>query len=202
VSSLVHKHLGIVSYAETLTAMRAFTDQRVAHTQDEIWLLQHPPVFTQGQAGRSEHVLKTTDIPIVQSDRGGQITYHGPGQLIAYVLLDLRRAGLGIRELVTLLEKSVVAVLADFGVKSTARPEAPGVYVDGQKIAALGLRVRKGCTYHGLALNVNADLTPFSYINPCGWVGQAVTSMHLLGVTDDLEMVGDTLLKHLDAHFG
>jgi len=202
VSTLRQRELGMVDYLDTLNDMRQFTDSRIHDSADEVWLLQHPPTFTQGQAGKSEHVLCNSDIPIVQSDRGGQITYHGPGQLVAYVLLDLRRAGLSVRQLVTQLEHSIIAVLAEYAITALGRPEAPGVYVSGQKIAALGLRVRKGCCYHGIALNVNPDLTPFSYINPCGWANQPVTSMERLGVSDDLSSVGEKLLKQLDAHFG
>lgn len=177
--------------------MRDFTDQRCAETANEIWFVEHPPVFTQGQAGKAEHILCDSEIPIVQSDRGGQITYHAPGQLIAYVLIDIRRAELGIRELVTRLEQSVVAVLAHYKIDAKSRPEAPGVYVDGQKIAALGLRVRRGCSYHGIALNVDLDLHPFSFINPCGWAGQPVTSLAQLGVTDDIDHVRGLLLEQL-----
>ena len=182
--------------------MRNFTDQRTSATSDEVWLLEHPAVFTQGQAGRPEHILEHTTIPIIQSDRGGQVTYHGPGQLIGYVLIDLRRKGLGVRELVTKLEQSIVNVLSEFDIAAAARRDAPGVYVDGQKIAALGLRVRKGCSYHGVSLNVSPDLTPLSYINPCGWAGQPVTSLADLGIDTSLEEVGHRLYKHLNVMFG
>ena len=171
------RRLGRVGYEATLEAMRRFTDERDAASADELWLLQHPPVFTQGQAGRAEHLLAPGAIPVVQVDRGGQVTYHAPGQWVVYVLVDLRRRGLGVRALVRLLEGAVVAVLAAYGIHAAADPERPGVYVDGAKIASLGLRVRRGCSYHGLALNVAMDLEPFQRINPCGHAGLAVTSM-------------------------
>ena len=182
--------------------MQDFTDSRNDETEDELWLLQHPRVFTQGQAGKAEHLLLPGDIPVVQSDRGGQVTYHGPGQWVVYLLVDLRRAGLGVRAIVTLIEESIVELLATYGIDSSARPDAPGVYVDGAKIAALGLRVRRGCTYHGLSLNVDMDLEPFSRINPCGHEGLAVTSMReCLGAAAalDSETVAESLLTILAA---
>ncbi len=182
--------------------MREFTDQRQPDTADEIWTLQHPPVFTQGQAGKPEHLLVPTSIPVVQCDRGGQITYHGPGQLIAYVMLDIRRSGLGVRDLVIALEQCVVEVLAHWHIVGNGRRDAPGVYVDGQKIAALGLRVRKGRTYHGLSLNVDMNLAPFEQINPCGLVGQAVTSMAELGQQVSVEQVRQRLTQQLVTRFG
>lgn len=157
--------------------MRQFTDQRNGATADEVWWLEHEPVFTQGQAGKPEHLLALSNIPLVESDRGGQITYHGPGQLVVYPLLDLRRRGLGVRQMVTLLEQTCIDVLARWQIKACAKPDAPGVYVDGRKIASLGLRVRKGCCYHGLSLNVDMDLAPFSQINPCGYAGLAMGQM-------------------------
>jgi lipoyl(octanoyl) transferase len=180
------RRLGLAGYDQTRTAMRAFTDARGADTPDEIWLLQHPPVFTQGQVGKAEHLLLDTgDIPVVQTDRGGQITYHGPGQIVAYVMVDLPRRGYGVRSLVTRIERSVVATLAGYGIAAYADPHAPGVYVDvgGEraKIASLGLRVRRGCSYHGLSLNTDMDLTPFSRINPCGYPGLRVTQLRELG---------------------
>lgn len=162
--------------------MQDFTARRAADTPDEIWLLEHPPVYTLGQAGRAEHLIAATDIPLVPIDRGGQITYHGPGQLVAYVLVDLRRRGYGIRELVSRMEQAVIDLLATHGVAAARLAGAPGVYVDGAKIAALGLRVRHGCTYHGLAFNVDMDLAPFAAINPCGYPGMAVTQCRDLGV--------------------
>ena len=168
---LIVRQLGLVEYQPTLDAMRALTAERDADTPDEIWLLQHPPVFTQGQAGKAEHLLAPGDIPVVQAERGGQVTYHGPGQLVGYLMLDLRRLGLGVRELVTVMEQSLVEVLASYGVTAAPKADAPGVYVDGAKIASLGLRVRRGCSFHGLALNVDMDMQPFQRINPCGYSG-------------------------------
>ena len=168
---------GLSDYAATWVEMRALTDARTATTRDEIWILQHPPVFTLGQASRAEHLLDPGPIPVVQTDRGGQVTYHGPGQIVAYVLMDLRRAGLGVKGLVHLLEDATIALLAGYGIQAQARADAPGVYVAGAKIAALGLRVRHGCSYHGLALNVDMDLTPFTRIHPCGYPGLAVTQL-------------------------
>ncbi len=174
-SQVVIRHLGLVEYEPTWRAMQAFTAQRSPDTPDEIWLLEHPPVYTQGQAGKPEHLIAATDIPVIPIDRGGQITYHGPGQVVAYVLVDLRRRGYGIRELVTRMEQAVMDLLAAQGVTATRQAGAPGVYVGGAKIAALGLRVKHGCTYHGLALNVDMDLGPFTAINPCGYAGMVVT---------------------------
>lgn len=180
-SALIVRHLGTRPYLDVWQAMQGFTDQRDASTPDEIWLLEHDAVFTQGQAGKAEHLLQSTSIPVVQSDRGGQITYHGPGQLIAYLLLDVRRKGITVRELVTVLEQAVIALLARHGITALAKPDAPGVYVDGKKIASLGLRIRRGCSFHGLALNINMDLHPFSLINPCGYAGLQMTQAAGLG---------------------
>ncbi len=157
--------------------MKTFTDTRGRETEDELWILQHPPIFTQGQAGKAEHVLTPGDIPVLQVDRGGQVTYHGPGQWVIYLLVDIRRRNFGVRDLVDIIEQSIVRLLATLDITSEPRPDAPGVYVDGCKIASLGLRVRKGCSYHGLALNVDMDLEPFSRINPCGYEGLQVTSI-------------------------
>ena len=168
---LLVRDLGYMPYADSLAAMRAYTHARDAHSVDELWLLEHPPVFTQGLAGKSEHVLEACDIPIVQVDRGGQVSYHGPGQLVAYVLFDLARAKFGVRELVERLELALVALLAEIGIEAHSRRDAPGVYVGECKIASLGLKIRKGRCYHGLALNVDMDLTPFLRINPCGYAG-------------------------------
>ena len=168
---LIVRQLGLVEYQPTLDAMRALTAERDADTPDEIWLLQHPPVFTQGQAGKAEHLLAPGDIPVVQAERGGQVTYHGPGQLVGYLMLELRRLGLGVRELVTVMEQRLVEVLASYGVTAAPKADAPGGYVDGAKIASLGLRVRRGCSFHGLALNVDMDMQPFQRINPCGYSG-------------------------------
>ncbi len=157
--------------------MHHYTDQRNDQSRDEIWLVEHPPVFTQGQAGKAEHLLMPGDIPVVQSDRGGQVTYHGPGQQVMYVLIDIKRRKLGVRQLVTFLEETVIATLAEFGVSARARADAPGVYVGEEKICSLGLRIRKGCSFHGLALNVAMDLSPFLRINPCGYAGMSMTQL-------------------------
>lgn len=179
---LVIRELGVQDYTTVWQAMQQFTDQRNSNTTDELWLLEHQPVFTQGQAGKEEHLLFPGDIPVVKVDRGGQVTYHGPGQLMVYVLLDLKRRNMGVRQLVTLLEQVLIQLLSAYGINAYAKPDAPGVYVDGGKIASLGLRVRKGCTFHGLALNVNMDLSPFSRINPCGYAGlQMIQSKDLGG---------------------
>ena len=170
-------NLGQLDYQTSWQAMTDFTNQRTPETTDQLWLVEHPPVFTQGQAGKAEHLLFPGDIPVVQSDRGGQVTYHGPGQLVAYPLLDLRRLKIGVRELVTSIEQTIVATLAHYQIESAAKPDAPGVYVNGDKIASLGLRVRRGCSFHGLALNVAMDLAPFQRINPCGYQGLAMTQM-------------------------
>jgi lipoyl(octanoyl) transferase len=195
--------LGLQPYEQTCAAMREYTLTRDADATDEIWLLQHPPVFTQGQAGRTEHVLAPGVIPVVRSDRGGQVTYHGPGQLVGYVLLDLARLGYGIRGLVTRLEQALVGCLHAYGIAAHARRDAPGVYVaDGRKIASLGLRVRHGCTYHGLALNVAMDLEPFTRINPCGYAGLAMTQISEQGGPADIAQVIADLQPHLLHNLG
>lgn len=173
----VIKELGLTHYQPVWQAMQEFTRQRDEHTQDELWLTEHYPVYTQGQNGRMHHLLNTGDIPVVKVDRGGQVTYHGPGQLVLYCLLDLKRLGFGIRQLVTLIEQSIINVLAEYGVAAHARQDAPGVYVEQAKIAALGLRVRKGSCYHGLSFNLDMDLAPFAGINPCGFEGLPVTQL-------------------------
>ena len=174
---LIVRHLGLVDYQPTLEAMRELTRERDAQTSDEIWLLQHPRVFTQGQAGKAEHVLAAGDISVIQVERGGQVTYHGPGQLVAYLMLDLRRLDLGVRELVTAMEQSLVELLAGYGIEAAPKADAPGVYVAGDKIASLGLRVSRGCSFHGLALNVDMDMSPFLRINPCGYAGLKMVQM-------------------------
>lgn len=188
-SPLTIKRLGLVDYVPTWQAMQAFTAARDETTPDELWLLEHPPVYTQGQAGKPEHVLNPGDIPIVQIDRGGQVTYHGPGQLIAYLMLDLKRHKLGVRELVRKLEQSVIDVLADYDIEAYGKVDAPGVYVMREggeaKIAALGLRIRNGYSYHGLSFNVNMDLEPFSRINPCGYAGLQVAQLADYGFIDE-----------------
>lgn len=177
VADLIVRHLGMVDYLPTLEAMRTLTAERDDATPDEIWLLQHPQVFTQGQAGKPEHLLAPGDIPVIQVERGGQVTYHGPGQLVAYLMLDLRRLDLGVRELVSVMEQTLVDVLASYGVEAAPKADAPGVYVNGDKIASLGLRVRRGCSFHGLALNVDMDMRPFQRINPCGYAGLKMTQL-------------------------
>ena len=177
---MIVKDLGLVDYQQTCDAMKAFTAQRDASTEDELWLVEHPAVFTQGLNGKEEHILNTGDIPVVKTDRGGQITYHGPGQLIAYTLFDLKRQKIGVREMVSRLENSVISLLDELGIKAQARTDAPGVYVDDRKIAALGLRVKRGSCYHGLSLNVNMDLSPFLNINPCGYQGMEVIDIKSL----------------------
>jgi len=179
---LLIRPLGLKDYEDTWQAMRQFTETRGADTPDELWLLEHPPVYTLGMNCDPAHLLRASAIPVVKTDRGGQITYHGPGQLVAYLLADLKRNHLGVRSLVSLLENAAIGLLAQYGLKAVARPDAPGVYVEGRKIASVGLRVRRGCSYHGLSLNVDLDPTPFSAINPCGHAGLEVTSLAALGV--------------------
>ncbi|MGB7801053.1 lipoyl(octanoyl) transferase LipB [Buttiauxella sp.] len=174
------RQLGLQPYEPVSLAMHEFTDTRDETTADEIWLVEHERVFTQGQAGKAEHVLVPGDIPVIQSDRGGQVTYHGPGQQVMYVLLNLKRRKLGVRELVTILEQTVVNTLAELGIEAYPRADAPGVYVDGRKICSLGLRIRKGCSFHGLALNIDMDLSPFLRINPCGYAGLEMTQVSSL----------------------
>lgn len=193
------RRLGFVDYQTAFAAMHDFTDNRDQTTADEIWLLQHPPVFTQGQAGRPEHLLDLGDIPLVQSDRGGQVTYHGPGQIVGYLMVDLQRLGIGIRRLVGRIEQAIIDTLAAHGVDDgCTRADAPGVYcADGAKIASLGLRVRRGCTFHGLALNVDMDLTPFARINPCGMQGQPMAQMRDRAADATLATVTDKLEQHI-----
>ena len=192
------RHLGLTDYVPTWHAMQAFNNARDANTPDEIWLTQHPPVYTLGLAGKPEHLLRAdTGIPVIKVDRGGQITYHGRGQLVVYLLLDLKRRHLGVRALVRQMEAAVIDLLSSYGITARYRADAPGVYVNDAKIAALGLRVRNGCCYHGLALNIDMDLTPFQAINPCGYAGLAVTQTRALGITDTLESVGEKLTPHL-----
>ena len=196
------RELGLQAYEPVWHAMQRFTDQRGSDAADEVWLVQHPPVFTQGQAGKSEHLLLPGDIPVVQVDRGGQVTYHGPGQLVVYLLLDVRRRGFGVRELVSRIENALIELLAGFGVIAAAKPDAPGVYVEGAKIASLGLRIRRGCSFHGLALNVDMQLEPFQRINPCGYAGLAMTQLcDHAGSIEFAEVsarLRAQLVKHLD----
>ena len=194
---LAVRKLGLQPYQQVWQDMKRFTDRRTPATDDELWLLQHPPVYTLGKNGRPEHVLDPGDIPVINSDRGGQVTYHGPGQLVVYTLLDLNRRRMGVRELVTRIENSVIELLADYAIAATARKDAPGVYVAGRKIAALGLRVRRGCSFHGLALNVDMDLEPFARINPCGYEGLEVTQLSELVAACEMADVESRLLAHL-----
>jgi len=193
----VIRRLGLVEYEPTWRAMQRFTDERGPQTPDEIWFLEHPPVFTLGMNASAAHVLAPGDIPVVQIDRGGQVTYHGPGQLVVYPLIDLRRAGLGIRDLVTALERSIIDLAADYGVTAEARLSAPGVYVDGRKLASVGIRVRRGASYHGLALNVSLDLEPFGRINPCGYEGLQMTRLADVAGLDSVDAAADALQPHL-----
>ena len=198
---LIVRTLGLKPYEDVFAAMKSMTDERSEASADEIWLVEHPPVFTQGQAGKAVHVLSDIGIPVVQSDRGGQVTYHGPGQLVAYLLFDIRRQGLGVRDLVTGIEQAIIALLGSYNIEAQADPEAPGVYVAGSKIAALGLRVRKGRSYHGLSLNVDLDLTPFDAINPCGYQGLKVTRMADLGVNLTVEQTAEPLVDEIARRF-
>ncbi len=191
------RSLGLVEYEPTWRAMQRFTAERTTDTVDEIWLLQHPPTYTQGQAGKPEHLLHPTSIPVVKIDRGGQITYHGPGQIVAYLLLDLRRWKINVRELVRLMEHAVIALLAEYGVAAQGREDAPGVYVNDDKIAALGLKIKNSCSYHGLSFNVDMDLSPFANINPCGYPGLHVTQAIACGITVPLEELQAELTQNL-----
>ena len=198
---MIVRRPGRVPYEPTWRAMQDFTTQRDAATPDELWLVEHPPVYTLGQAGKAEHLLHVTDIPLVKIDRGGQITYHGPGQVVGYLLLDLHRRGLKVREMVNLLEQALIDCIADYGLDARRKDGAPGVYIDGAKVAALGLRVKNGCSYHGLSLNVDMDLTPFTWINPCGYSGLQTIQLKDFGVTEGPEDVATRLLVHLQRHF-
>jgi lipoyl(octanoyl) transferase len=194
---VITRWLGRVEYEPTWRAMQRFTDERGAGTEDELWLLEHPPVFTLGMAADPGHVLAAGDIPVVQTDRGGQVTYHGPGQLVVYPLVDIRRLGIGVRDLIVMMEQSVIDMIAPLGVHAVGRRDAPGVYVEGRKLASVGMRIRRGASYHGLALNVDMDLEPFARINPCGMVGMQVTQLRDLGVSGDVERVGRELAQGL-----
>ena len=196
------RDLGRQPYEPVWRAMQRFTDARDGDTPDELWLVEHEPVFTLGQAGREEHVLMPGDIPVLHVDRGGQVTYHGPGQLVAYPLLDLKRLKLGVRDYVHRIEQALIDTLADWNIEGARRDGAPGVYVNGAKVAALGIRVRRGCAFHGLAFNIAMDLEPFHRINPCGYAGLEVVAMADLGGPDGLDAVKPALLAHLAAQFG
>ena len=194
---LIVRRLGNVAYEPVWHDMQAFTMERDANTADELWLLEHPPVFTLGRNAKQEHIHDTDGIPVIQVDRGGQVTYHGPGQLLAYLMLDLNRRGMGVQSLVRLLEQAVIDLLADHAIEAQRRDGAPGVYVDGRKIAALGLRVRRGCSFHGLSLNVDMDLAPFSMIDPCGYPGLEVIQMSALGIDVPLDHIATQLSHHI-----
>jgi lipoyl(octanoyl) transferase len=195
--SLITRNLGLVEYLPTWEAMRDFTARRNAETPDELWMLQHPPVYTLGQAGKPEHLLHENGIPLVKTDRGGQITYHGPGQIVAYVLLDVRRRGLSAKPLVRRLEQAVIDLLAEYGVTGERREKAPGIYVNGAKIAALGLKIKSTGSYHGLSFNADMDLTPFDAINPCGYQGLRVTQARDEGIEDSTETLTQKLARQL-----
>ena len=196
-SDIVIRRIGRTDFVPAWRAMQRFTAERTAQTPDELWLTEHPPVFTQGLAGKPEHLLRDIGIPVVKIDRGGQVTYHGPGQAVVYLLLDLSRRGLKVRQLVHRIEQAVIDLLAGCGLRGERLAGAPGVYVDGAKVAALGLRVRGGCCYHGVSLNVDMELAPFSAINPCGYPGLKVTQLRDLGVADGWEAAGEKLLAQL-----
>jgi len=193
---------GYVGYEASLKAMQQYTACRDEGTDDQVWLLQHSPVFTQGQAGKPEHLLDTRDIPVVQSDRGGQVTYHGPGQLVAYILFDIDRLGIGPRQLVTLLEDSLIQLLTHYGVTAVARSDAPGVYVDGKKIASIGLRIKKGRSFHGVSLNIDMDLEPFRLINPCGYADMEMTQLTDLTEIESLDTIAAQFVQILVLTFG
>lgn len=199
---LVIRQLGRQPYQTTWEAMKAFTEQRHSDTPDELWLLEHNPVFTQGLAGKPEHILQSSEIPIVQTDRGGQVTYHGPGQLMLYTLFDIKRMGIGPRRLVCQLERSVIDYLHTQGVSAQGDPQAPGVYVNTAKIASIGLRIRRGCSYHGLALNVSLDTTPFQSINPCGFKGLAITQIAEYTASATVNEVQQAIIPHILNNFG
>lgn len=196
-AEVVLRRPGLVEYEPTWRAMQRFTDERDASTPDEIWLLEHPAVFTLGLAGKLEHVLAPGAIPVIQTDRGGQVTYHGPGQLVVYPLLDLKRLGLGVRELVMALENAVIGYSAELGIEARSRRDAPGVYVEGRKLASVGLRIRRGASYHGIALNVNMDLEPFERINPCGYADLEITQLAALGGPRSVQDAARGLEPHL-----
>ncbi|WP_153912822.1 lipoyl(octanoyl) transferase LipB [Shewanella sp. TC10] len=196
------RHLGRQDYESVWHAMQAYTDNRDSDSNDELWIVEHSPVFTQGQAGKSEHILNPGDIPVIQVDRGGQVTYHGPGQLVVYPLIDIKRGKLGVRQLVNNIEQSIVDMLAMYDVNAYAKADAPGVYVDERKVASLGLRIRKGCSFHGLALNVDMDLAPFQRINPCGYAGMEMVQCKALGGPQTVEDAGDKLIQTLSKVLG
>ncbi|CAM2902900.1 lipoyl(octanoyl) transferase LipB [Shewanella loihica] len=196
------RHLGRQDYESVWHAMQEYTDNRDETSRDELWIVEHPPVFTQGQAGKSEHILNPGDIPVIQVDRGGQVTYHGPGQLVAYPLLDIKRLKIGVRQLVTDIEQSIVKMLALYGIEAYPKADAPGVYVEERKIASLGLRIRKGCSFHGLALNVDMDMSPFQRINPCGYAGLEMAQCKPLKGPQSVEEAGEKLIQTFSQELG
>lgn len=196
---LIIRQLGRADYVPTWEAMQAFTDNRDDDTADELWIVEHPPVFTQGQAGKQEHLLAPGDIPVVPVDRGGQVTYHGPGQLVVYFMINIRRLKIGVRGLVSAIEETVVASLAEYGVESAPRSDAPGVYIGAEKVCSLGLRIRRGCSFHGLALNVNMDLSPFMRINPCGYAGMVMTQTADHNGPTEVEEAAQLIIKYFAA---
>ena len=201
-NTLIIKNLGLQSYLPVWQAMQDFSAQRKSDTNDEIWLLEHQPVFTLGKNGKAEHLLERSDIPLINIDRGGQITYHGPGQLIVYLLIDIKRRGLGVRRLVTLIEQSIINTLADYQLNAYAKKEAPGVYIDEAKIAAVGLRIKKGCSFHGLSLNISMDMTPFKTINPCGYKDLQIVQLADFIKDVQLSQVQEKLLSYLAKSMG
>lgn len=196
------RYLGVTDYSETMRAMQQFTAGRTKQTEDQLWFTEHPAVFTLGRAGKSEHILNADAIPVVNSDRGGQVTYHGPGQLVAYTLCDLKRLQLGVKEFVNLTEQCLIDTLAQYHINAERKNNAPGVYVDGAKIAALGLRIKRQGSYHGISLNIDMDLSPFSRINPCGYPGQTVTQLAAHGFHGTQKEVCQTILDHFQHLFG
>ena len=200
--TLVVRSLGLQEYEPLWRAMQQFTEQRDEQTADEIWFTEHPPVFTLGLNASREHLLAPGDIPVIQIDRGGQVTFHGPGQLMIYPLIDLKRSNLGVRDLVTALEQSIVDMAADMNIDAAARADAPGVYVEDRKLASVGLRVRRSASYHGMALNVDVDLEPFSRINPCGYSDLEMTDLVRLGINESMQQVAERVQKHLLANLG
>ncbi|MGX5914488.1 lipoyl(octanoyl) transferase LipB [Aliidiomarina sp. Khilg15.8] len=201
-NSLTVRHLGRMDYEPVWHAMQDYTDKRGPEAADEIWIVEHPAVFTQGQAGKAEHILAPGDIPVVQVDRGGQVTYHGPGQLVVYFLIDIRRRKMGVRQLVTAIENTVVEALRPYGIESAPRPDAPGVYVGNEKICSLGLRIRRGCSFHGLALNVNMDMQPFDRINPCGYAGMQMTQTSAHGGPQTLDEAAEAVTNAFISQLG
>jgi len=200
--SIIIRPLQHIAYSDAWQAMREFTDLRAPGTPDEIWLIEHPSVYTLGQAGKTEHILNSKNIPVIKTDRGGQVTYHGPGQLVVYPLIDIRRLEISVRNLVCSLEQAVISLLGEYGITAIGRSDAPGVYVDGAKICSIGLRIRRGCSYHGLALNIAMDLQPFQGINPCGYKNLAITQLSELGGPDNMSTIARDLTKHLTNKLG